>query len=460
MFSLSQYDMPPEAAEKIATLTEVLLDPNPQVLRRFSESGQLAEIIPQWGRLTGERNTQHNTHHFPLDDHTLKVVEKTKASSYYRNLSEYQRFMATLAALLHDIDKNTGPLRLRNKLPIDKLHPIKSAELSRVILEAQLSMPPKAVQRIYTLIHHHQVFGRLFVLFKEAMAGREWLQRIAVKVRNVGVLNCLVALSEGDIRAVQRGDAFFTPAVANLLAEYAAAVEEEIRSFRGSIPLFPLTLEMDWANKRIALEKSACFAISAPTWEALMAKVNRLSWGGAVMLPYYRSLQKVMSAPMPCHALVRFLPEDIAYWGQPPSAVASLEDYPLKLSMDVFYGLLLGEPFHPEALSPVEAQVLKECKAHALGLKQMLQSLSEAEGYVDWTHSIAAFDEAWFEPSDLPLPVDPLSVACDKAYQVCFPELPSVGICTRPILMGFLDTGEQTQAFASPWKELNVFRGV
>lgn len=448
-----------EATEKVSRLEEVLLDPNPEVLRHFSASDELGETIPEWGRLIGPRNIQHATHHFPLDDHTFKVIEKAKSSFYYKTLSDYQRFITTLAALLHDIDKNTGPPRLKGKLPVDKLHPIKSAERSGEIL-GRLEMPPKTIQRVYTLIHHHQVFGRLFIMFPNG-ADHWSLRKIALKIRSLGVLDCLLALSEGDIRAVQRGDAFFTPRVADELADYAEIVREEIQGHRRLIPLFPQALVLDSALAHLDLDKSACFVITAQNWPQLMALMERLHWGGAHLLQYHASLKRFQEDSVACAALIRFLPENIAYWGP---QVEPRESLPAFKPMSLFYSLLLREPL--SAISPQAGMSSEELSRFAayqsamLNLETMLQSVSERQGYENWVQSTGAFEEGWFEPSDFPLPVDPLLVECAKAYQEFYTECACMGIGTRPILMGFYSATAQSPELPSPWDTVPIFRAL
>ena len=101
-------------------LEALLLDPGMDALKAASASGELTRYIPEWARLTSSENIQHATHHYPLDEHTFLVVEGTKGSSYFQQLSPYQKKVTVLAAILHDIAKNTGPARLREKIPVER----------------------------------------------------------------------------------------------------------------------------------------------------------------------------------------------------------------------------------------------------------------------------------------------------------------------------------------------------
>lgn len=292
-----------------------LADPDDAILRHASQSGALATIIPEWARLTGPVNVQHSTHHFLLDDHTLKVVECTKRSPYYQQLSPYYQRLTALAALLHDIEKNTGPHRLKGLIPVDKLHPIKSAETAREIL-SRLQVSPIDVSRIYTLIHHHQVFGRLFILYPEG-APDDSLLKIALKLRSVDLTTCLLALSEGDIRSVQDKDAFFSARVAAKLAAYGDRVREIIHGF--SMPETPIKAWM-----KVPLEE---------TWP----------WGG-ISVAYGE-------ADSPECVPVTFLPEHVAYYGPAFSL-------PQDATMALFYDCLTRNFMPPAGVHGQEVMVI------------------------------------------------------------------------------------------------------
>lgn len=458
MLTQTVFTHDPDDLEKIGLLEEVLLDPNPGVLYSFSTSGALGDLIPEWQRLNGPRNVQNSAHHFRLDDHTLKVIERTKRSTYYLELTDYQQFIAVLAALLHDIDKNTGPERLRGKIPVDKLHPLKSAQMTRKILE-RMKFPPKTIQRTYTLVHHHQAFGRLFVLFPEGGADREWLRRIAVKIRSIGVLECLLALSEGDIRAVQREDAYFTPRVAESLWDYAENVRRAIMDARSKIPLLPQNLALSLETRTLNLAKSACFVLPAQSWDELVTCLEQIRWAGAMMMPYWHKLTPLAENHTPCAALIRFLPENIAYWGPKPHPLQL--DPPYTVNMDLFYALFQGEPLNPAIFPSEQQEILRLCQAQQPGINALLQAVSERVGYENWTYSYRAFDEGWFEPSDFPLPVDPLLLACQSQYLETYPGDETMGVATRPILMGFYrGEGVEVPALPSPWDKVTVFQAA
>lgn len=456
MITQTLFQASSQANEQIETLVDVLLNPNSRVLREWSASGQLGKVVPEWQRLTGPRNVQHVTHHFKLDDHTLKVIERIKTSPYYDSLTDYQQFLVTLSGLLHDIEKNTGSERLKGFVPVDKLHPIKSAERSRDIL-TRMQFPPKTIQRVYTLIHHHQLIGRLFIFYKEG-APHHVLRKIALKVRSQGVLNCLLALSEGDIRGVQKGDAFFTPDVADQLASYGQIVGQEIQQFRHAIPLMPqnlaLNVELGW---QLSLEQSSCFVLPASSWASLLERLQAIQWGGVSILPYYRKLSQLAADQVSYAALIRFLPENIAYWGPASPLGVDWNNPSEKIDMNLFYSLLQRIALPPVFGSAIQEELMAYCLEKQPQLINMLEGVSQRQGYENWEQSNLAFEEGWFEPSESPLPVDPLLVECQKAYLEFFPEEPCMGIATRPILMGFYTRAKDRPTLPKPWSTVPIF---
>ena len=427
----SQFILPtsPALSEAARQLESGLLAPDFSVLRQMSASGLLGKLLPDWQRLIGPKNIQHSAHAYPLDEHTFKVIEGAKAADYYAPLTPYQKRLTTLAGLLHDIAKNTGPLRLRATIPVDKLHPVKSAERSRRILSAW-GYPVETIQRIYTVIHHHQALGRLFIFYKEG-APPDVLRQIAVKIRSVDVLHCLLALSEGDIRGVQEHGAIFTPALAVELAEYAERVTQDIRSFSTGTLLLPQTdgRQIEQPNTE---SPSAGFVLSAETADALAAFLTRQEWGGAMALPYCADLSTLPTNRS--HAVIRFLPENLAFCGPLPetrriSAPA--------ISMSLFYALLFGRPLQGGTLTAEESQWLSECLESRDAATPVLSDLAQQWNCPDWAEARTQFMHTTFDPEC------PIASRSDTLPQACLNQFSNHslwGIGTRPIITAILNT--------------------
>lgn len=352
-----------EKTKPLDWLHSLLLDSNPNVIVEASQDGLLGEIIPEWNRLTGSWNIQHSTHHYPLDEHTLKVLEVTRSSPYFQSLNPYQQWITALAALLHDIDKNMGPARLQGKISVDKLHPIKSAELAKSILK-RLGLADKTIQQIYTLIHHHQIIGRLFIFYPQG-APEEVVRKIALKVRSRPLLACLLALSQGDISGVQKDNAFFTSTVSAKMAHYAQIIAGEIDCF----------------HTRVSFPRQHCRLYPAPylqgpgfvwpfeTLEQAQYQLDHWPWGGAITLPYYANMQ-ACNAPYKAH--IGFTPGNLAYWG-PTHASDFLLGF---CNMDRFYDVL-KQPAQ-QASNLVSIHAYDTLQFEQVGLPDNLQ-LAQAE---------------------------------------------------------------------------------
>ncbi|MBY0449531.1 MAG: HD domain-containing protein [Cyanobacteria bacterium] len=220
---------PPIAFENLPLVRAALLSEDESKLRQIAKDGVLLSCLPEWGRMSSEFNTQHRFHEFPLDEHTLRVVERTKRSEYFVQLNDDERWSVVCAALLHDVAKITGLPEEREALSPDRTHPHNSALLSRDIL-AQWGESRLFVERVAILIEHHQLFGVMLMTTDEkALPSEEAVCHAARMIKTPSMLKMLSALSEGDIRGVKDNDAIFTPEVAQRMALYIQAVESKLQ---------------------------------------------------------------------------------------------------------------------------------------------------------------------------------------------------------------------------------------
>ena len=175
-----------------------------------SASGLLESFVPEWQRMKGEANTQHQTHDFTLDVHTAKVVTKTRKTQAFQSLPPHWQRLTTLAAFFHDLSKQGGYAFQRLELSPDPLHPLKvSAEIKRYLGRWGFSMLD--VYIVVQLVRYHQVFGRWII--RENKTGQaptlEMFYAQAMTLPSPDFLNALLALTEGDIRSVKAQDAIF-----------------------------------------------------------------------------------------------------------------------------------------------------------------------------------------------------------------------------------------------------------
>lgn len=89
--------------EQITLQTEVL-----DILKTGNLVGneRLAELIPEWVRMTGPAGFQHNR--VLLGQHTEDVVKAVRRIPEWSNLGEREQELALMAALFHDFGKPTG----------------------------------------------------------------------------------------------------------------------------------------------------------------------------------------------------------------------------------------------------------------------------------------------------------------------------------------------------------------
>lgn len=194
-----------------------------------SEMGAFEACLPEWQRMRGLFNTQHATHEFTLDVHTAKVLTKTRQSQYFQTLPPQWQELTTLAALLHDIDKEGGLAENRFQLKPDMAHPAKAVATVRKRLPTW-GFSQQAVEWASLLVAHHQAFGRWIMRaeFLKTEPSTAEIYQLADTLRSATLLQALQALTEGDIRGVKGEDKLFTPFAEERLATYGAVVHQTI----------------------------------------------------------------------------------------------------------------------------------------------------------------------------------------------------------------------------------------
>ncbi len=190
-----------------------------------SASGVLDAFVPEWQRMRGQTNTQHQTHDFTLDVHTAKVVIKTRQTHAFQRLSPHWQRLTTLAAFFHDLSKQGGYAFQRLELSPDPLHPLKvSAEIKRYLGRWDFSMLDVFI--VVQLVRYHQVFGRWII--RENKTGQAPSQAMfdeqAMTLPSLDFLTALLALTEGDIRSVKAHDAIFDARVEAHLHQHGRQV--------------------------------------------------------------------------------------------------------------------------------------------------------------------------------------------------------------------------------------------
>lgn len=238
---------------------QAVFGPQPEdALLQLNANGVLDALLPEWQRLRGPLNTQHATHDFPLDRHSIQVIAGTVQSSYFRRLTPHQQRLTVIAAVFHDIAKAGGRPASKLTRQADFFHPTKGvAVVWRRAAQWGLTLPD--VARVARLVRHHQRFGRLIMRFPDP---QDWptpqdFYQVALWLQSTDTLAMLLALTEGDIAAVKQQRALFNPQVADKLAQYAVSVHQALETLAS-------TLRSRWTSA--SLNPSLQPANDVPLW--------------------------------------------------------------------------------------------------------------------------------------------------------------------------------------------------
>lgn len=154
----------------------------------------LPELRPMIGK------AQHHTHAYTLDKHTLKVLQGVVNNPKFKDLSDDDKQILTIASLLHDITKAEG---LR-----DFTHPMESAFDAYYIIQ-KMNLPEEQQLKIYELIKSHNWLDRLNNPKNTADDIQRIAQDIAFDSRHTNTFELAKILCEADMKAVKKDSSFF-----------------------------------------------------------------------------------------------------------------------------------------------------------------------------------------------------------------------------------------------------------
>lgn len=151
----------------------------------------ITKTLPELLLLTGK--TQHPTHNYTVDVHTLKVLQGAMSDKRYASLPDNDKTALKLAILMHDLTKKEGE--------IDKTHPECASKDAEKILQ-RFDLPTELKTQICLIIRNH-----------------DWLERYNKCITTAGEFamlfkdgnNFLMAciLAKADLQAVQRDGGFY-----------------------------------------------------------------------------------------------------------------------------------------------------------------------------------------------------------------------------------------------------------
>lgn len=173
----------------------------------------IVKAFPEFLTLVGK--VQHHTHSYSVDIHTLKVLQGVMQNPAYQTLPKNDKRALQMAVLMHDITKKEGE--------IDKSHPVCSAKDASFILN-KIDMPVEEKTKICLLIRNHDWLERY-------NKGITTAQELAQILKDGNNFKMLCILAEADLKAVQRGGAFYEkygPVLNEGFREISSLIKKEV----------------------------------------------------------------------------------------------------------------------------------------------------------------------------------------------------------------------------------------
>ena len=144
----------------------------------------LIQGLPEFTTIVGKK--QHGTHAYTVDIHTLKVLQSAMNDPMYKELSDQDKTILKIAALLHDTGKKGGV--------IDRGHASLSSDYARAVLSKfQLSDAVKT--RITDIVENHH-------WFEQYNTGKISAETMAANCRRPEDFKISVILAKSDLSNV------------------------------------------------------------------------------------------------------------------------------------------------------------------------------------------------------------------------------------------------------------------
>lgn len=208
--------------ENYSEKNEILIPNNQQLAK---ELNNITKGLPEVLSIIGK--TQHVTHDYNLDVHTLKVLQGVINNPKYQELDDNDKKLLNLAVLLHDIRKSEGV--------IDKTHPKESA-FDAFYITNKLGLEEADKQKLYTLIATHDWLEQVSKSEDKVKTAQDY----AFELREGNSFELAKILCEADLKGVQKNDGFYKQ-YENSFAEMSALVDENLTKIRNTAISLPQT---------------------------------------------------------------------------------------------------------------------------------------------------------------------------------------------------------------------------
>ncbi len=161
---------------------------------------------------------QHAGHAYTLDVHSLKVLSEIVKNPELEKLSDSDKNIMLLAALLHDITKKEGKK--------DENHPIESA-LDVYFISKKLGLSRHEQMKLYDLIKSHDWLEAV------CMGDEKTLVEKAFELKNGNLFELAKIFTEADLKGIDSKGSYFS--------QFASAFDEKTQKMRAQVFIFKKT---------------------------------------------------------------------------------------------------------------------------------------------------------------------------------------------------------------------------
>ena len=188
---------------------------------------EIAKVLPEIKTFIGK--TQHETQHFDIMKHSLKVMQKVVQNPKFNEQSDSDKKILLLASLLHDSAKSEGN--------IDPIHAHESS-FDAFYISQKFNLTKDERIKLYSLIDNHEWLADINKAQGEKR--EKQLKSKAFDLQYDNLFELSKIFTEADLKAVKIDDRFFDKFKDdfNVVSEQ---VQSLISTLKTSQPLLPVT---------------------------------------------------------------------------------------------------------------------------------------------------------------------------------------------------------------------------
>ena len=170
----------------------------------------LIQGLPEFTTIVGKK--QHGTHAYTVDIHTLKVLQSAMNDPMYKELSDQDKTILKIAAILHDTGKKGGV--------VDRGHASLSSDYTRAVLN-KFQLNDAVKTRIIDIVDNHH-------WFEQYNTGQISAETMAANCRRPEDFKISMILAKSDLSSVNPTFHFNKTGTTNQ-AEFDAYMHDKVR---------------------------------------------------------------------------------------------------------------------------------------------------------------------------------------------------------------------------------------